>query len=62
MSTNALNNDGFEIITAEDVISGKRSVDDYKRCIVSIEGSELARGGGGARCMTMPIRRQEVIW
>ncbi|MCK5856500.1 MAG: arginine deiminase [Bacteroidales bacterium] len=59
---NALNNDGFEIITAEDVISGKRSVDDYKRCIVSIEGSELARGGGGARCMTMPIRRQEVIW
>ena len=59
---NALNKDGFEIITAEDVISGKRSVDDYKRCIVTIEGSELARGGGGARCMTMPVRRMEVDW
>lgn len=59
---NALNRDGFEIITAEDVISGKRSVDDYQRCIVTIEGSELARGGGGARCMTMPLRRLEVQW
>ena len=59
---NALNNDGFEIITAEDVISGKRSVDDYQRCIITIEGSELARGGGGARCMTMPVRRMEVQW
>jgi len=58
----ALNQDGFEIITAEDVITGKRSVDDYKRCIITIEGSELARGGGGARCMTMPIRRQKVEW
>jgi len=59
---NALNKDGFEIVTAEDVISGKRSVDDYQRCIVTIEGSELARGGGGARCMTMPVRRQDVQW
>jgi len=58
----ALNKDGFEIIKAEDVITGKRSVDDYQRCIVTIEGSELARGGGGARCMTMPVRRQNVIW
>ncbi len=61
-TVNALNKDGFEIITAEDVISGKRSVDDYKRCIVTIEGSELARGGGGARCMTMPVRRMGVEW
>jgi len=58
----ALNQDGFEIITAEDVITGKRSVDEYKKCIITIEGSELARGGGGARCMTMPVRRQDVTW
>ena len=59
---NALNKHGFEIITAEDIIDGKRSVDDYKRCIVTIEGSELARGGGGARCMSMPVHRDEVDW
>ncbi len=58
----ALNKDGFEIITAEDVISGKRNPDDYQKCIVTIEGSELARGGGGARCMSMPVRREDVAW
>jgi len=55
-----LKNNGYEILTATDVIEGKISPDDYKKCVVTIAGSELARGGGGARCMTMPIRRAEV--
>ncbi len=58
----ALNNNGFEILKSNDVIEGKVSVDNYKKCVVLIPGSELARGGGGARCMTMPVRRGEVIW
>ncbi|NQU53485.1 MAG: arginine deiminase [Bacteroidetes bacterium] len=58
----ALNNNGYEIINATDVINGKVLLDDYKKCVVQIAGSELARGGGGARCMTMPIRRAEVDW
>ena len=57
-----LNNNGFEVLKAIDVIEGRISVDDYKKCVVLIAGSELARGGGGARCMTMPVRRGEVIW
>ncbi|MFW6290220.1 MAG: arginine deiminase family protein [Mariniphaga sp.] len=57
-----LNNNGYEIIKAEDVISGKVSTGDYSRCVVTIAGSELARGGGGARCMTLPVRRAEVNW
>jgi arginine deiminase len=57
-----LHENGFEIIKATDVIEGKVSVDDYKKCVVTIAGSELARGGGGARCMTMPVRRAEVEW
>ena len=57
-----LNQNGFEVISAKDIISGKVNPDDYKRCVVTIEGSELARGGGGARCMTMPISRQDVAW
>lgn len=52
-----LNKQGFEILKAKEVIAGKSHPDQYEKCIVTIEGSELARGGGGARCMTMPVRR-----
>ncbi len=57
-----LNKHGFEILTAEDVIAGKVNPDDYKRCLITLSGSELPRGGGGARCMTMPVRRSAVAW
>ncbi len=57
-----LNKAGMEVIKAEDVISGKINLNDYQKYVVTIEGSELARGGGGARCMTMPVRRKEVSW
>jgi arginine deiminase len=58
----ALNKNGYDVIKASDVIAGKISLDDYNKCVVLIAGSELARGGGGARCMTMPIRRAKVDW
>lgn len=55
-----LNKDGFEILEANDIISGKYFIDDYKKCMIALEGSELARGGGGARCMSMPIMRNDL--
>ncbi|HYQ56157.1 MAG TPA: arginine deiminase family protein, partial [Draconibacterium sp.] len=52
----------YDILSATDVIAGKINEDDYKKCVVTIAGSELARGGGGARCMSQPFKRARVNW
>jgi arginine deiminase len=57
-----LSQNGFEVISARDVINGTAEIPEKKKCVITIAGSELARGGGGARCMTMPFRRKAVDW
>jgi arginine deiminase len=57
-----MNKAGFEILKARDVNSGKSDPKDHNRCVITMDGTELARGGGGARCMTMPVARKEVNW
>ncbi|HQB82724.1 MAG TPA: arginine deiminase family protein, partial [Candidatus Rifleibacterium sp.] len=55
-----LDRKGFAIIDATDVIENKVDLSRYGRCVITIDGSELARGGGGCRCMTLPIRRKPI--
>lgn len=55
-----LSRHGFEIIKAKSVIKCQTDINSYKKCVIAIEGSELARGGGGARCMTMPVKRKAI--
>jgi arginine deiminase len=51
---------GYEVVPAVDIIADKANLDEMGKCVVTIDGSELARGGGGCRCMTMPIGRDPV--
>jgi arginine deiminase len=54
----ALSRAGFTVRGADTFIEGRESVDDHERLVVGIAGIELARGGGGIRCMTMPLKRE----
>jgi len=57
-----MNKQGFEVVTARDVAEGKVSLDNDKKMVITIKGNELSRGGGGARCMSMPVSREEISW
>jgi arginine deiminase len=52
-----LNQSGYEIISSKDVLTGKTDLDKMERYVLTIDGAELSRGGGGVRCMTMPFKR-----
>ncbi len=53
---------GFGVVTADQIISEERSLEPGQATLVTINGSELSRGGGGCRCMTMPLNRNLVNW
>ena len=57
-----MNRHGYAVIKASDVVNNKVDINSYNKYVVTIDGSELSRGGGGCRCMTMPVKRKAVDW
>lgn len=57
-----MSKNGYDIIKAQDIIENKADIHASKKAVITIAGSELSRGGGGARCMTMPVGRKKVDW
>ncbi|MDX1626683.1 MAG: arginine deiminase family protein [Wenzhouxiangellaceae bacterium] len=56
----ALSAAGFSVIDALEIIDGEVELPAEGRVVVGIDGAELSRGGGGCRCMTMPLSRAAV--
>lgn len=52
---------GYRIIDGVAFLTGDEEIDEDEKVAITFDGSELVRGGGGGRCMTMPILRED-IW
>jgi arginine deiminase len=52
---------GYRVVDAIDFLTGDNEISDEERVVIAFEGSELVRGGGGGRCMTLPVLRED-IW
>lgn len=49
----------YRIVDGLEFLTGETDIEDQENAVITFEGSELVRGGGGSRCMTMPLLRED---
>ena len=50
---------GFKVISGVSFLTGEDRIAEGDRAVITFEGSELVRGGGGPRCMSAPVHRED---